>query len=100
MKGGAPIEKILEDKRNEGWEGWKVPVSLLRSVIEQCTEQDQKHVVFAVEGDDNGKKRPKGGRLTILGITMDRAERDSYLKANPHPFPEDPPGQIDQFPPW
>lgn len=98
--GGEPIKKMLETKRSEGWEGWKVPILLLHSVIEHSIEQGLNHVVFAVEGKNNGKKRPEEGRLTILGITMEGAVRDSHLKANPHPLPQDPPGQIDQFPPW
>ena len=100
MMGGEPIKKMLETKRNEGWEGWKVPVLLLHSVIEQSIEQGQHYIVFAVEGKINGKKRPEGGRLTILGLTMDQVVRDAPLQANPPPLPQDPPGQSDQFPPW
>ena len=100
--GGESIKKTLEEKKNEGWEGWKVPVLLLHSVIEQSIEQGVDYIVFAVDGADNGKMRPNEGRLTILGLTMDKDVRDSHLKvpSNPHPIPQDPPGQIDQFPPW
>ena len=100
MMGEEPIRKVLETKRSEGWEGWKVPVLLLHSVIEKSIEQGLDHVVFAVEGKLNGKKRPEEGRLTILGITMDQDVRNAHIKANPQPLPQDPPGQIDQFPPW
>jgi hypothetical protein len=102
MIGGEPIKETLEKKRNDGWEGWKVPVLLLHNVIEKTIEQGQDYIVFAVEikGTSNSKKRPKDGHLTILGLTMDKKVRDSHLKANPKPLPVDPPGQIDQFPPW
>jgi hypothetical protein len=100
MIGGESIKEMIEKKRNEGWEGWKVPVLLLHDVIEKHIEQGRDHIVIAVEGKINGKKRPEEGRLTILGLTMDKEVRDSHLKANPKPLPVDPPGQIDQFPPW
>jgi len=102
MIGGESIKKTLEDKRNEGWEGWKVPVLLLHSVIEQSIEQGQDYIVLGVEGKENGKKRPNESRLVILGLTMDKVVRNSHLKvpSNPKPVPQDPPGEIDQFPPW
>lgn len=101
MTCGDSIKKTLESKKKiEGWEGWKVPVLLLHSVIEKSIAQGLDYVVFAVEGKSNGKKRPDEGRLLILGMSMDTAVRNAHLKANPKPLPEDPPGQIDQFPPW
>ena len=100
MMGADPIKETLKNKKEEGWEGWKVPVLLLHSVIEQSIAQGLDYIVFAVEGKANGKKIPEGGKLYILGLTMDRKVRDSHLGGNPKSFPEDPPGQIDQFPPW
>lgn len=105
MIGGKPIKETLEEKKqDEGWEGWKVPILLLHDVIEKHIEQGLDSIVFAVETKvdevSKSKKRPKDGYLTILGLTMDKEVRDSHLKANPKPLPVDPPGQIDQFPPW
>ena len=100
--GGESISETLERKKKEGWEGWKVPVLLLRDVIAKHVEQERDHIVFVVENKENGKKRPDEGRLVILGVTMDQEVRNSHLKlpSNPHPIPTDPPGEIDQFPPW
>ncbi len=100
--GGESIKETLEGKKKEGWEGWKVPVTLLRDVIAEHIEQERDHVVFVVENKENGKKKPNEGRLVILGLTMDEDVRNSHLKlpSNPHPIPTDPPGEIDQFPPW
>jgi hypothetical protein len=102
MTGGESIKKTLEEKRNEGWEGWKVPVLLLHHVIEKSIEQGLDYIVIAIESKEYGKKMPEDGHLTILGLTMDKEVRDSHLKvpSNPDPIPYDPPGQIDQFPPW
>ena len=102
MIGGESIKKTLKEKRSDGWEGWKVPVLLLHSVIEQSIEQGQDYIVFAVENKENGKKRPNESHLIILGLTMDKDVRNSHLRApsNPREIPQDPPGQIDQFPPW
>lgn len=96
------IKENLEKKRAEGWEGWSIPVLLLHDVIEKHIVQGLDQIVFAVENDENGKKKPSGGRLIILGLTMDKAVRDAHLKvpSNPKPLPVDPPGEIDQFPPW
>jgi hypothetical protein len=102
MIGGESIKKNLEEKKTEGWEGWSVPVLLLHDVIEKHIEQGLDQIVFAVENKENGKNRPTGGRLIILGLTMDKTVRDSHLKvpSNPKPLPNDPPAEIDQFPPW
>jgi hypothetical protein len=100
--GGESINETLERKKKDGWEGWKVPVLLLRDVIAKHIEQERDHIVFVVENKENGKKRPTEGRLVILGLSMDQEVRNSHLKlpSNPHPIPTDPPGEIDQFPPW
>ncbi len=99
---GESINETLERKKKEGWVGWKVPVLLLHDVIAKHVEQERDYVVFAVKNDENEKASPNGSRLVILGLTMDEEVRNSHLKlpSNPHPIPTDPPGEIDQFPPW
>ena len=97
------IRERLALKKSEGWEGWIVPVPILMRVITTCIEEGEKHVILAVKSKGNGIRRPEEGKLNILGHTMDKELRDSYLKeyvSNPPPIPEDPPGKIDQFPPW
>jgi hypothetical protein len=109
---GKKIKEVLEKKRRENWKGWKVPIPLLLDVIKDHVSvakdniMDVDYIVFAAKDGNGNLISVEKSKLYILGHTMDKGQRDLYLKKyydNPNPDPRidpDNPGEIDQFPPW
>ena len=98
MEENDAIQIKLDEKKEQGWEGWKVSIELLEHCISECREQDRDYIVFALESEQSGTKKLPGSKLFILGHAVPSSMPMFFLAA-PTPGLGNP-GQIDDFPPW